>query len=164
MFAPCGGRSPAKPSVLMPTIAGHAARTRTSLMWHSFVVGDRRRRLDPAAESWTIKKLQGLSHSLQCGPVPKIPTSMRAKYAKTFVALAGAAALIGALTFRPLRLPGDRRPNVLLVSVDTLRADHLGSYGYGAAQTPALDALARRGLRFAQAATVAPLTLPAHSS
>ena len=39
-----------------------------------------------------------------------------------------------------------------------------GSYGYPAAQTPALDALAARGLRFEQATTVAPLTLPAHSS
>ena len=59
----------------------------------------------------------------------------------------------------------DRRPlNVLLITIDTLRADHLGSYGYAPAQTPALDALAARGLRFVHAATVAPLTLPAHSS
>jgi choline-sulfatase len=55
-------------------------------------------------------------------------------------------------------------PSVLLVSVDTLRADRLGSYGYTAATTPVLDRLAARGLRFAQAATVAPLTLPAHTS
>src|SRR5262245_57370821 len=54
--------------------------------------------------------------------------------------------------------------SVLLISVDTLRADRLGSYGYSAAATPVLDALAARGLRFAQAATVAPLTLPAHTS
>ena len=54
--------------------------------------------------------------------------------------------------------------NLLLISIDTLRADHLGSYGYGAARTPHLDALAARGLRFAQATTVAPLTLPAHAS
>ncbi len=58
----------------------------------------------------------------------------------------------------------DPRLNVLLVTIDTLRADHVGSYGYAAAQTPALDALAARGLRFAQATTVAPLTLPAHAS
>ena len=57
-----------------------------------------------------------------------------------------------------------RRPNVLVVSIDTLRADRVGSYGYAAAQTPALDALAARALRFAQATTVAPLTLPAHAS
>ena len=55
-------------------------------------------------------------------------------------------------------------PSVLLVSVDTLRADRLGSYGYRAALTPVLDRLAARGLRFAQATTVAPLTLPAHAS
>jgi arylsulfatase A-like enzyme/predicted Zn-dependent protease len=58
----------------------------------------------------------------------------------------------------------DRRPNLLLISIDTLRADRLGSYGYAAAETPALDALASRGLRFTQATTVAPLTLPAHAS
>lgn len=54
--------------------------------------------------------------------------------------------------------------SVLLISVDTLRADRLGSYGYRPASTPVLDALAARGLRFDQAATVAPLTLPAHTS
>ncbi len=59
---------------------------------------------------------------------------------------------------------GPRRVNLLLISIDTLRPDHLGCYGYAAAQTPTLDALAARGLRFAQATTVVPLTLPAHSS
>lgn len=54
--------------------------------------------------------------------------------------------------------------SVLLISVDTLRADRLGSYGYKAAATPVLDALAARGLRFEQATSVAPLTLPAHAS
>jgi arylsulfatase A-like enzyme/predicted Zn-dependent protease len=54
--------------------------------------------------------------------------------------------------------------NLLLITIDTLRADHVGSYGYAAAQTPAIDALAARGARFVHAATVAPLTLPAHSS
>jgi len=60
--------------------------------------------------------------------------------------------------------PGAGPTSVLLISVDTLRADRLGSYGYQAAATPVLDALAARGLRFDQAATVVPLTLPAHSS
>src|SRR5262245_48286076 len=55
-------------------------------------------------------------------------------------------------------------PNLLLVSIDTLRADRLGCYGYAAAQTPVLDALAGRGVRFAAATTVTPLTLPAHAS
>ncbi len=56
------------------------------------------------------------------------------------------------------------RPNVLLISIDTLRADRVGAYGHAAAQTPHLDALAVRGLRFTQASTVVPLTLPAHAS
>jgi arylsulfatase A-like enzyme/tetratricopeptide (TPR) repeat protein len=54
--------------------------------------------------------------------------------------------------------------NVLLVSLDTTRADRLGSYGWSAARTPVLDAIAARGLRFTQARTVTPLTLPAHAS
>ena len=60
--------------------------------------------------------------------------------------------------------PSVVNPNILLITIDTLRADHLGSYGYTTASTPSLDALARRGLRFDRAVTVTPLTLPAHVS
>ncbi len=63
-----------------------------------------------------------------------------------------------------LRLLHRAPPNVLLISIDTLRADHVGCYGDRSADTPRLDALAAEGLRFADAVTVAPLTLPAHSS
>ena len=59
---------------------------------------------------------------------------------------------------------GRTQPNLLLISIDTLRADRLGSYGYAQAATPRLDALGARGLRFEQATTVVPLTLPAHAS
>ncbi|HEX9667977.1 MAG TPA: sulfatase-like hydrolase/transferase [Thermoanaerobaculia bacterium] len=60
---------------------------------------------------------------------------------------------------------GAARPgaNVLLVTLDTVRADRVGCYG-GAVATPALDRLAREGVRFAQASSPAPLTLPAHAS
>jgi choline-sulfatase len=82
--------------------------------------------------------------------------------------LAAAALGAGLLAVRPRWarrfLPAPKPRNLLLVSIDTLRADHLGSYGYAAAQTPRLDALAYAGLRFATATTVMPLTLPAHSS
>lgn len=54
--------------------------------------------------------------------------------------------------------------NVLLVSVDTLRADRLGAYGYREAETPRLDRLAREGIRFQQVVSPMPLTLPAHTS
>ncbi|MBY0496813.1 MAG: sulfatase-like hydrolase/transferase [Cyanobacteria bacterium] len=53
--------------------------------------------------------------------------------------------------------------NVLLVTIDTLRGDALGSYG-GRAATPHLDALAARGLRFTFAHAHAVMTLPSHSS
>jgi choline-sulfatase len=63
------------------------------------------------------------------------------------------------------RLPGAKPArNVLLVSIDTLRADHVGCYGYRDALTPRLDGLAASGLRFERATTTVPLTLPAHSS
>jgi choline-sulfatase len=56
------------------------------------------------------------------------------------------------------------RPNVLLVTIDTLRADHLGCYGHRAADTPAIDGLAGRGVRFETAIAPAPLTGPSHAS
>ena len=54
--------------------------------------------------------------------------------------------------------------NVLVVTLDTLRADRVGAYGYAAARTPTIDALAARGARFANATTTTPLTLSAHTS
>ena len=89
---------------------------------------------------------------------------------RTALGLSAAGLLFAGWTFFLRAVPGVTlfRPatprNVLLVSLDTLRADHLGCYRYAAAQTPRIDALAATGLRFEQATTVAPLTLPAHSS
>ncbi len=54
--------------------------------------------------------------------------------------------------------------NVLFVTVDSARADRLGVYGRRKARTDNLDRLARRGLRFGDAVTSAPLSLPAHAS
>ena len=56
------------------------------------------------------------------------------------------------------------RPNVLLITIDTVRADHIGAYGAKAVATPAIDRLAREGVRFADATTQAPLTGPAHAA
>ncbi len=73
--------------------------------------------------------------------------------------------LICALLSAPWGALGVAQPsptNVLVVTIDTLRADRLGSYGYEKARTPHLDRLASEGIRFARAFTVAPLTLPAH--
>jgi arylsulfatase A-like enzyme/Tfp pilus assembly protein PilF len=54
--------------------------------------------------------------------------------------------------------------NVLLITLDTLRWDHLGTYGNDAAETPNIDALAARGVQFDQAIAQIPLTTPSHAS
>jgi choline-sulfatase len=59
-------------------------------------------------------------------------------------------------TLRPL--------NLLLVTIDTLRADRLGCYGYSRGETPNLDELARRGTLLENAITPTPLTAPSHAS
>ncbi len=65
---------------------------------------------------------------------------------------------------RPSQKAQAARPNVLLITIDTVRADHLGCYGYKNIRTPAIDALAASGVRFARAYSVVPTTLPSHST
>jgi len=87
--------------------------------------------------------------------------------------LAVAVAIVAAATFAYLTLgrggpptPRDRSgsPNLLLVTIDTLRADRVGAYGYGPAETPALDRLAREGLLVEDAVVQVPQTRPSHAS
>ncbi len=66
-----------------------------------------------------------------------------------------------ALTARPTNRP---RPNVLLVVLDTLRADRLGCYGYARPTSPRIDAIAREGVLIERAWSAAPWTLPSHAS
>ena len=60
--------------------------------------------------------------------------------------------------------PGYSRPNIILISIDTLRRDHVGIYGYKRDTTPTIDAVAREGIYFENAVSAAPWTLPAHMS
>ena len=60
--------------------------------------------------------------------------------------------------------PAAARPNVVVITIDTLRADRLPAYGYTAVATPAIDRLAREGVRFAAAYSPVPMTLPSHAS
>src|ERR1700682_1011267 len=53
---------------------------------------------------------------------------------------------------------------IIVISIDTLRADHLPAYGYRKVRTPAIDALAADGIVFERAYSHAPQTLPAHVS
>lgn len=54
--------------------------------------------------------------------------------------------------------------NVLLITIDTLRADHVSCYGYDKPTTPALDALAKRATRYTDCLATAPWTVPSHAS
>jgi arylsulfatase A-like enzyme/Flp pilus assembly protein TadD len=60
--------------------------------------------------------------------------------------------------------PRQTSPDVFLVTIDTLRADHVGCYGYKEIETPALDALAADGVRFEHAFTHSPITNTSHTS
>jgi arylsulfatase A-like enzyme/Flp pilus assembly protein TadD len=72
------------------------------------------------------------------------------------VALAGSARSNGS--------PPLVKPDVILITIDTLRADHLHCYGDSQIETPNIDALARESARFTEAFTPVPITLPAHAT
>ncbi len=85
-------------------------------------------------------------------------------YGKTTLRIASVLAVIGAgvIWWLQSREPAIR--NVLIISLDTTRADHLGCYGFSQPTTPHLDALAQEGVLFEQAVSPIALTLPAHIS
>ena len=86
-----------------------------------------------------------------------LPKSMSMRVKHVF----GAVAIFVAVTALHAQ---PTRPNLLLITLDTVRADRLGAYGLSRAATPALDCLAREGVRFADATTPSPLTGPAHTA
>src|SRR5947199_7603613 len=67
-------------------------------------------------------------------------------------------------TLSPASQAADKtRPNIVFITIDTLRPDHLGCYGYKQIRTPNIDALAADGVRFERAYTSVPVTLPSHT-
>lgn len=75
------------------------------------------------------------------------------------------AGLAAWLLWRPASLPRlTSGTNVVVITLDTVRADRLTPYGFAGIETPALDRLAREGVLFEHAYTPAPLTFPAHAS
>jgi choline-sulfatase len=73
-------------------------------------------------------------------------------------------ALPGARSWGQTAPPRKSAPDVFLVTIDTLRADHVACYGYRQIETPALDALAADGIRFTQAFTHSPITNTSHTT
>ena len=80
------------------------------------------------------------------------------------LSLAWAALPLSAVTGASKGKGGADAPNVLLVTIDTLRTDRMSAYGYERPTSPHLDRLLERGARFTEARTVEPLTNPALSS
>jgi len=79
------------------------------------------------------------------------------------------AGQIETLGKRAIRSPGEskalsNRPNVVLISLDTVRADHLSCYGYERRTTPNIDAIAREGVIFTNCTSTSSCTLPSHAS
>jgi len=75
---------------------------------------------------------------------------------------AGVITIVAGLA--PAAQAGANSTNVVLITIDTVRADRVGCYGYRQAHTPNLDALAREGVMFQTAVSAVPLTLPSHCS
>jgi len=79
---------------------------------------------------------------------------------RTLVVLVLLLAAVGALLVLGRRRP----PNIILISIDSLRPDHLGCYGYGRETSPTIDRLAREGALFETAVSTTSWTLPAHAA
>ena len=88
------------------------------------------------------------------------PSAMRATAALAGLFLT-TAALLGSAGCERAATP---HPNVILISIDSLRADHVGSYGYARDTTPTIDRLAREGALFETAVSSTSWTLPAHAA
>ena len=110
-------------------------------------------------------------HKSQSDPVPN-PLNRKGPV-WTSIGLLLVAGIVGVLVFRAFNpaantdVPDkpaalDHPRHLILISIDTLRADHLGCYGHGAAQTPVIDKLALEGALFERHYTCYPLTLPSH--
>jgi choline-sulfatase len=100
-------------------------------------------------------------------PVPFFRQRRPVLWAATAIAIAGAAVLLTIPSIRQAAGLGGAAPaplNILLVTLDTTRADRIGAYGYAAARTSHFDRLAAEGVRFERAIAQAPITLPSHAS
>ncbi|UCH77503.1 MAG: sulfatase [Candidatus Coatesbacteria bacterium] len=140
--------------------AGAFAALAAPLLWYTIY-----RLLPEAKLAWVVALVIGLAGA----PLVAWALALLARRRKAVVILAGVAAFI-LLGLTALSLLERTRParadraNFLLVTLDTVRADRLGCYGYAAARTPILDSLAARGLKVDPAYCLEPLTAPSHAT
>lgn len=109
-----------------------------------------------ASDSWRWSPAAGWRRRRRTG-------SLASRWALFGGAIACAASLLGGCS--PSVAPGSSAPpDVLLVSIDTLRADHVGAYGYARPTTPVIDALSAEGVRFEIAYAPMGATSPSHAT
>ena len=94
------------------------------------------------------------------GPADDERLRVRALKKAVFALVLGLLAVVAWFIF----LREDDRPNVILISIDSLRPDHLGCYGYGRDTSPRIDQLAREGALFETVVSSSSWTLPAHAA
>jgi arylsulfatase A-like enzyme/tetratricopeptide (TPR) repeat protein len=125
-------------------------------------------RQDPRSRNSTGKSLSVSAKKTRHIPLPQASEPDARRPLSRWLVGAAALVAVGAVAFlwprsRAFLLEPNADQNVLLVTIDTLRADALGAYG-GRAQTPNLDRLAAGGARFTFAHAHAVVTLPSHTS
>src|SRR4051794_9490311 len=108
-----------------------------------------RRRREPARRARAWRTARSMPW---CAATTRSIAAMRSAAAAVLALLLGSAA------------PRQAPPTIVLVSIDTLRADHLGAYGYAGATSPFLDELAARGTLFEDDVVPLPNTGPSHAS
>ncbi|HYL05053.1 MAG TPA: sulfatase-like hydrolase/transferase [Thermoanaerobaculia bacterium] len=105
--------------------------------------------------------MRSLFHRRHCR---RPPPASRGGRSRLGLPAAAAAALWLAAALALAGCGRRHQPNLLVVTLDTTRADHLGCYGFSLARTPAIDRLAAEGVRCSDAITAAPITLPSHAT
>jgi arylsulfatase A-like enzyme len=124
------------------------------------------------AEAWMVF---GLGVAVQLVPIlERHFTSLRRRLLWSFPVMLGFVIPLAGFVLvgdqikqareRDRPLPPANSPNVLLIVLDTVRADHLSLHGYERSTTPVLAQFAKKGIRFDQARATAPWTLPSHAS
>lgn len=161
---PVGGQLLIVGSTLLLAVIAFAALSTTAHWPHRTV--DRSRRAIPAvAVALGLVAIVGIVRDLADRGVEAPVAFLRTVHDYTIGPLLQRdSAALSVAPSAPLLTPLGARPNVLLVTVDALRADHLGSYGYQAAETPTLDSLARDGWKVELAVSPRPSSAAAHAS
>lgn len=111
----------------------------------------------------TLLAMRPLGRKLGDKPFRRVPSLAMTRKAGLILGLVLLIAATAAFSPRILGRPDDK-PNVLLISIDTLRADGLGCYNSQVKASPVMDALAKRGVRYENFYSNAPWTLPGHVS